>query len=342
MIERLLIIRFSALGDVAMTLPVIYSLANKYPDIHIDVITSRFCSQIFINAPENITVHGLDLKKDYSGVWGIWRIIRYIRKLKPDCAADLHNVLRTWIIDIALRVSGCPVKMLDKMRLSRKDVLLGKTVHPDMIKRYEDVFFKLGIITRTDFRGLFSNSPASGVIDLNQPAIGIAPFARYFTKTYPIDKMETVIQLLCHDGYHVYLFGAPGKESDILDNIADKYPNCHSLAGKYRLADELAVMSRMQLMVTMDSANNHLASIAGVRTLSIWGGTSPECGFMGYSQDPESAISLKLECKPCSIAGSAKCPKSNLKCMENIDPEIIVEKIRRIKKLFRHLLINNS
>ncbi len=112
----MLIIRFSALGDVAMTVPAIYSLATRYPDLNIDVVTRPFFARLFINAPDNVNVIGVDFNKDYKGVGGTLRLLRRLGKLRPDYVADLHNVLRSWIIDRYFRLRGVKVVMVDKMR----------------------------------------------------------------------------------------------------------------------------------------------------------------------------------------------------------------------------------
>lgn len=117
--KRMLIIRLSALGDVAMTIPAIYSLAVRYPDLKIDVVTRPFFARLFLNAPSNVNVIGVDFKKDYKGFRGTLRLLRQLSALKPDYVADLHNVLRSWIIDNWFRLHGKKVVMVDKLRDKR-------------------------------------------------------------------------------------------------------------------------------------------------------------------------------------------------------------------------------
>jgi ADP-heptose:LPS heptosyltransferase len=155
---------------------------------------------------------------------------------------------------------------------------------------------------------------------------GIAPFAAHQGKIYPLDKMEVVVRELAKSGEPIYLFGAGKKEKEILDDWSDKYENVYSLVGKYSMDEEIAFMRTLRLMLTMDSANMHLASIVGTRVLSIWGATHPNAGFLGYGQNESDCIQRELKCRPCSIYGNRKCKYNNYTCMD-ITPETIVEKI---------------
>ena len=105
-----------------------------------------------------------------------------------------------------------------------------------------------------------------------------------------------------------------------------KYPNVESVAGKYTLGEELELMRGLRVMVTMDSANMHLASLVGTRVVSIWGATHPDAGFMGYGQSQNDCMQRDLPCRPCSIYGKKKCKFGDYRCMA-ITPEEIVGKV---------------
>jgi ADP-heptose:LPS heptosyltransferase len=93
------------------------------------------------------------------------------------------------------------------------------------------------------------------------------------------------------------------------------------------MSEELILMSHLDVMLSMDSANMHLASLAGTRVVSLWGGTTPACGFLGYGQNSHDALSAGLSCQPCSIAGSDRCPLGHMQCVSALTPEIIVNHI---------------
>ncbi|MDE7443999.1 MAG: glycosyltransferase family 9 protein, partial [Muribaculaceae bacterium] len=270
--KHLLVIRLSALGDVAMTIPVIYSLARTYPDLKISVVTREFFGRLFINRPANVHIVAADTKGRHSGIKGLLRLINELKQLNPDMVADFHDSLRSRAIDMAMKASGKPVAMVDKDRRNRRK-LTHRGSNPPMqqtpyIERYMTVLHRLGLKPDLDFKGLFNTQKQTD-------CIGIAPFARYTTKTYPPELMEKVAAHFAAKGMKVYLFGSKGAEADILKSWETAHPGCIALPGKLTLEKELELMASLPVMVTMDSANMHMSSLAGTKVISVWGSTTP-------------------------------------------------------------------
>lgn len=323
--QHIMILRFSALGDVAMTLPVVYSAAKAYPDVKFSMVTRPFFARLFMNRPKNLDVVAIN-PKDYSGVTGTARLLGRLGRLRPTAVADLHNVLRTWIIDNYFRCRGVRVAMVNKQRSDRSKALKTGSLQRSFIERYRDVLAELGLKFELTFNSLFPTAPQLPE-PVEQPAIGIAPFARYFNKTYPPEMMRRVAERLCKRGINVYLFGGRGDEAATLEEWAAEIDGCRSVAGRYGIEDELALMSALKLMVSMDSANQHLASLTGTRVLTIWGSTTPECGFTPYGQDESSAMVARTECQPCTVAGAPACPLGHFNCMRQLNPEAVADRI---------------
>lgn len=330
-ISSVLILRFSALGDVAMTIPAIYSVARQHPDAKFYVATQPFFRRIFINPPDNVNVIAFDLK-EYKGAIGLWKLVSKLLALRPDCVADLHNVLRTWIIDGVFRMRGTRVQMLDKQRAQRKNQNLRDQRRP-FIQRYFDVFNQLGLTCTESFSKLsldgidFRNSSFAGIDLKNQILIGFAPFARYLNKSYPFLHGTDLVRRLCSiPNVKVLVFG--GKpDSFTVEMWKAEVPDLVSVIGQGTIEQELLLMSRLDLMISMDSANMHLASLVGTRVLSLWGGTTPSCGFMGWKQREEDALVVGLPCQPCTTAGSDGCQLNNHQCMHSLTPDMIVQRI---------------
>lgn len=322
--KHILIIRLSALGDVAMTIPAIYSLARTYPDMKITVATRAFFGRLFVNRPANVAVIPVDTTGRHAGIKGLWRLIGELKQLRPDMVADFHDSLRSRTIDIAMRSAGIPVAMIDKDRRNRRRLTHRGSNAPvqqtPYTERYINVLRQLGLNPEQDFSGLFTIPKKSG-------CIGIAPFARYSTKTYPPELMEKVAAHFADNGLKVYLFGSKGSEADMLRQWETAHPGCIAMPGRLSIEQELELMASLPLMVTMDSANMHMASLAGTPVISVWGSTTPHCGFMGYGQSPDNAIVLGLACQPCSIAGKPECPRSHFNCMRMISPDTIINRI---------------
>lgn len=316
----------SALGDVAMTIPVIYSFARQYPNMHVSVLTRPFFAKLFINAPYNIEIICFPSQKRYNKVVELWNLLFLLMRKRFCYVADLHNVLRSWIICFFLMATGSKVKMIDKGRIKRPKFLREKQQQRNFILRYCDVFHKLGVPVVINFNSVFTVEPQlPQEFKLRKPAIGIAPTARYANKTYPIEHTREVINKLIKDGFNVYIFGARS-EIETLNWISNG--KAVVVAGQYDIQQELAIMYHLDLMLTMDSANQHLAAMVGTKVLTIWGSTTPECGFSPFKSKTENALLSRCVCQPCTIAGSDTCKSGTLECMMTIMPDYIVNKIK--------------
>ncbi len=327
-IKKLLVIRLSALGDVCMTLPVIDSFCRKFPEVEVTFLTSKPGATIttaVLNYP-NLKVLPIN-KKDYSGIIGINRLFREMKSRGFDGIADLHNVLRTKWLDIRYRLSGYPIAVIDKGR-DEKKMLVGHRLNVQLksgVDRYLDVFKKLSYDFEVDYDGTVHRSPANAL----PLSIGIAPFAQHQGKIYPTEQMFQVIGLLtkAKPDIHIYLFGGP-EDTALLQKWAEVFPaQVENVAGKQTFAEDLALMSRLRLMVSMDSANMHLASLVGLRCISVWGATHRFAGFLGYGQKEDDCIELPLPCRPCSIYGNKPCKFADYRCLKQIQPEMLANKI---------------
>lgn len=344
-LTRLLVFRFSAMGDVAMTVPVIHSLASQNSNIRITVVTRKRFTPMYEWMPANVNVMGIDLD-DYSGITGLTKLYTELKKHNFNAVADLHDVIRTKYLRFCFRLAGVKVGVIDKGRHDKK-ALIGNSTSakalPLMTERYADVFRKLlNIDFKVDYNGRravmerfvlqsslseirkFTGTKAEG-----EKWVGIAPFAAHAQKVYPLNKMRLVANLLLEKGYKVFLFGAGKEESAELktwecDGIKS---TCGKLNG---LRDELLLMTQLDLMISMDSANMHMAAMVGTKTLSIWGATHPKAGFTAYGQGTDNIIDIEMPCRPCSIYGNKPCQFGDLRCMNQIEAKAIVDRVKEI------------
>lgn len=321
--RHVLVYRLSALGDVAMTIPAIYSCARRWSDTTFHVVTTAFCAQLFVNHPDNVVLHPVE--KPIS----TWRLLMTLNKMRIDAVADIHNVLRSWMIDTMFLLKGKRVKMLAKNRDERHAILKeGKNTKRPFTMRYFDVFEHLGLPCSPCFTSLFDTLPPLPV-DLNKGKerwIGIAPYARYENKTYPLQQMQQVVELLMEDkDTRVFLFGSKGEQAETLRQWEGLSPRIHTVAGRFSLQQELSLMAYLDIMISMDSANQHMASLVGTRVVSVWGSTTPACGFMGWQQQHKDAVCLHLPCQPCTIGGSAHCRLKTIDCLKQLSPTDIIK-----------------
>ncbi len=343
--DHILIIRFSAMGDVAMTVPVVDSLARQYPDVRITMLSRPFVRPFFEHMPPNVGVMEADLNREYKGMMGLNALYRRLTAKNFTAIADLHNVLRSDYLRMRFNMDRYRVEHIDKHRAGRKALVAysGKQLvqQPTPFDNYADVFRRLGYPIKLDFSSIFppeggDMSELPHALDLpkgKERWIGIAPFAAHVGKAYPTRLMEEAITNLIdhHPDSRIFLFGGKNDNLSIFKTWCAKYSQCVSVPEYVRnLRQELVLMSHLDVMVSMDSANMHMASIVGTTVVSVWGATHPFAGFLGWNQKMENVVQIDLPCRPCSIFGNKLCLREDYACLKNISPELIVAKVDKV------------
>ena len=335
--RNVLVIRLSALGDVAMTIPVLYPMCRANPGTRFVMLTKKWPASMFHDRPDNLMVVGVDVKTEYKGVLGLMKLASQLRKQYDiDAVADLHNVLRARIMGLFLRLRGIPVVHLDKQRAQRRALVSHKSQEPltPTIERYREVFLKLGLAAPNGFTRLYDGRalPVSPIVPAKEPGqrwIAVSPFSAHEGKVYPLEQMAQVVGLLSQrDNYRLFLMGGGKDEKIALRKMVGKNKRVISMAEiKHGFLDEYALLGKCDLMLTMDSANMHLASLMGLKTVTIWGATAPSCGFLGYGQDAADDIQLDMACRPCSIYGERECRYGDYRCLKNMPPDEVVKRV---------------
>lgn len=334
----LLVFRFSAMGDVAMAATLLREVAVQQPDLTLVVVSREVFKPFFLNIP-GLIFHPFYPQGIHKGIRGIYRLFKELQQYTPRAVADLHYSLRSRLLAILFRLKGIPVSQLDKGRKEKKALTrphnkIRKQLKPT-VERYADVFRKLGypITLSHTLRPLPLSLPEVAVplfSGIQSVKVGIAPFAQHFPKVYPLERMEVVIDYLDRQGHAVFIFGGGTAEQRVADNWQERFRNVRSLVGRFTLQQELAIISHLDIMLSMDSANMHMASLMGVRVLSIWGATHPYAGFLGYGQQLEDCIQVDHPSRPSSIYGNKPCLCDGVDSMELIAPEMVIDKLREI------------
>jgi len=337
--KHILVIRFSAMGDVAMIVPVLRALVEQNPKVKITVLTRPFFAPFF-DKIKNTSVITAHFNAEHKGINGLFKLSEQVKKLDIDAIADLHNVLRTRILKLFL--VGKLFIQLDKGRAEKRALVSGKDFKQlkSTHERYADVFKKLGFKVTLDNPSFppkvgHNNSILKVIDDSKKKLIGIAPFAQYPSKEYPMVLMEKVINNLNQrNNCTILLFGGGHKEIQILKGIEAQYDNVMNIAGKLSFKDELSLISSLKLMLSMDSGNAHIAAMYGVDVVTLWGVTHPYAGFYPFNQKIENTLlsdRKKYPKVPTSIYGN-KYPKSYENVMESIDYKSVLKKIESIIK----------
>ena len=343
--EHILIIRFSALGDVAMTVPVVSSLAQQYPDLRITVLSRKFARPLFENLAPNVGFMEADLQTEYHGVKGLNTLFRRLTAKHFTAVADFHNVLRSEYLRLRFNMGRYKVAHINKHRHGKRQLVKssGKVLEqqPTVFQNYADVLAQLGYPIKLTFQSFFQGG--KGNLEELPPhirelvsggrLIGLAPFAAHKGKIYPLPLMEQVIEQLTErrPDCRIFLFGGGDREFKVFAQWQQRYPQCVNASAELSgLRQELVLMSHLDVMLTMDSGNMHLASLAGTSVVSLWGATHPYAGFMGYGQTADSIVQLDLPCRPCSIYGNKPCLRGDYACLHNISPDMVVQRIEAV------------
>ena len=342
--RNVLVMRFSALGDVAMTIPVVYSVCRSNPATRFIFLTKKSQASLFINPPANLVVLGIDFKAEYPHAYALWRLFAKLKKeYDIDAVADLHGVLRSYMISMSGLLRGVTVHTIRKGRMHKRALTRprNKVMLPLISSRarYREVFYRFGFSMEEPFVSIYDGAADTALFASITPPktpdekwVGIAPFAKHKGKIYPPELMEKVVEeLSATPGVKIFLFGGGDYEREILGRWAQTYPGVVSLADKkHGFTVEMALLSYLDTIVSMDSANMHLASLVGVRVVSIWGATHSYCGFKGYRQHESDIIQLPMTCRPCSVFGNKPCMRGDYHCLRGISPQIIIKKVKSI------------
>ena len=327
-----------------MVVPVVYSLAMQYPDIRITVLSRPFARPLFDDLAPNVSFMAADLKGEYHGVRGLNSLYRRLVAKQFTHVADLHSVLRSDYLRLRFNLGRFRVEPVEKHRRPRRNLVAKnkKKVReqlPTSFQNYLDVFSRLGFpIDQLSFTSIFPSE--GGNLNLLPAAIGpkrtweqwigIAPFAAHQGKVYPMEKMLKVITLLTqrYPKARIFLFGRGHEEEHTVPLWQRQVPQCVNVGNLLEtMHQELILMSHLDVMLSMDSANMHMASLTDTPVVSIWGATHPYAGFLGWNQREDNAIGLDLDCRPCSIYGQKPCRRGDYACLNGITPEMIVDKI---------------
>ncbi|MDR6299830.1 glycosyltransferase family 9 protein [Mesonia maritima] len=338
---HILVIRLSAMGDVAMCVPVLRRLVKQYPNLKITVLTKAFFTPFFDDI-SNVEVLVADVKNEHKGFFGLAKLAFQLRKNNFDAVADLHHVLRTKILRFFFFFFGIKWKTIDKGRAEKKELtrLEPKIIQPlkTTHQRYAEVFSSLGFPVDLTQKVEVPNYPipkkAQEILGKTpRKWVGIAPFAAHEAKMYPLDLMEKVIaEIDKSEAYEIILFGGGKKETEILNNLASKYKNVENLAGKLSFKEELHVISNLDAMISMDSGNGHMAALFQIPVITIWGATHPFAGFAPFQQPQENQLLPDLKkypLLPTSIYGNKKVEGYH-EVMRSINPQQIVHQLKKI------------
>ena len=338
---RILIIRTSAMGDVALTVPAIKGMREQYPEDEL-VLLTRSEFKPFFTSVQGLKLFFPDFGQRHRGIPGLFILFRDIKKLGHfDYVIDLHNVIRSKILSFFFRTSRVKVKTIDKGRREKKLLIEGKrkVQLKHSVERYLDVFKSAGFkITPSPGPWIIPSAETLNA-SLNITGIkegvniGVAPYAKHILKMWPEDNMVGLLKMISRKiNAKFWIFGGQ-EESDRLISFQRKVPGSVYAGSRLGLDEELVLMKKLSFMISMDSSNMHMAALAGVKVISIWGTTDPLAGFGAWMQPAEYSVRIpvdQLTCRPCTVYGAGKCWRKDHACMVWLTPEMVFKKLEEL------------
>ena len=337
--KHILVIRLSAMGDVAISVPVLSAFNEQYPDVKITILTKPLFAPMFAHLV-NCKVFPIDLKGKHKGLLGLYKLYKELKAEKIDFVADLHNVLRSNVLKLLFRSSKIPFYQINKGRKEKKELTREKNKIFKQLKtsyeRYAEVFGKLGFPISLEKLYLAPRRMASNEVKnllSENKNIGIAPFASHIAKEYPFIKLKEVIFKLseCYPESKIFIFGGGNHEKSIVEQVS-QLKNVENMVGKLSFSEELELISNLDAMLAMDSGNAHLSAMFGIATITLWGVTHPFAGFYPYGQPIENALLAdrqKFPLIPTSVYGN-KYRYGYEQAILTISNEDILSKIKEI------------
>jgi ADP-heptose:LPS heptosyltransferase len=338
-IKTIVAIRFSALGDVALSVPVLKRVLEENPGIDIIMASDKKLEGLF-SGIERLRFAGFDLKGKFKGIMGVYRIYDHLNtQYEFQAVADLHGVLRSHLVRFLLWVAGKQVAFIHKGRvqkqaLTRMEDKVFKQL-PHTTERYAEVFRKLGVqFSDVPYyvlgKGQYSHWFEKNWQNQEKIHLGFAPFAKHATKMYNLDRFKEVVRYFNREPYRLHLFGGTRAEQLVIRQWEKEFGFIEPLPIGIGFKEEQEIMRQLKVMVSMDSANMHLASLVDVPVVSIWGPTHPFAGFYGFNQDQANAIQVDLSCRPCSVFGNKECWRGDHACMQEITVERVVKQVKKM------------
>lgn len=331
-----LIYRLSSMGDVAMVASLLKEASLQNPTLSFLVVSNHLYKDFFTNI-KNVVFHSFYPRGKHKGLLGLCRLKKELSKYKIDLIADLHGSIRTKLLNIDSFLLGISKSTIDKGRKAKSKIISSYTTLPPLkptIERYADVFRELGLEINLAHKLIREERPVPdfyrNLLKSSTICIGISPFAQHPYKVWDLNRWNTIFNHFSGDSYTFIIFGGGKKEQQIAEAWEGKYKNVHSSIGKLTIDSELDLISNLNMMVSMDSAGMHMASLVGIRCLSIWGATHPSLGFLGYGQSLDDCIQVAHPNRPSSVYGNKSCLCDGVEAIDLVGTDMVISRINEV------------
>ncbi len=336
---RVLITCFSSISNVAAIVPQLYGLTCDYSEHEFIVLSRSFLRPLF-DKLNNVTFVGGDIRGAHKTPMGVYRLFKELKAMRPDVVLDMQRSWRTKMIARLFMLFGTKTLAIGFASVEQEMLIKrgAEKYHPipTIFDRQARLYAKIRLKVNDVFEKLYEPSAEqkAKIVGLygekEERWIGIAPFSMARGKTLPFRKMKNIIAYFDKQpNTKISLFVAGEMENELLADWQSLYENVYAVHTNLQLDDELALMNQLDVMVSMDSANMHLASLMAVPVVSVWGASHHYSGFLGWKQSAENCVGVDFSCRPCTAHSDKKCKYGDYRCLESLHSSKIIEVIEQ-------------
>lgn len=326
--EKILVVQTAYLGDVILSTPFFRALGVVFPNAQVDVVTTPSTQVLLKHHPGIRRIWTLDKSNLFRKGVDFFRLVHAFRKEKYDLAFSLQLHLTSSLLLLA---SGIPVRVgFRRQKLLTLPIQLPKGLpvrerYLYLLSPWQDS----GLDSGTElFWSSAEEDKASQIISQFHPSgrflVGIAPGSIWPTKRWPMEYYQRLVEKLTRHGIDVFLFG--GAEDVSLCETVKGESGAVNLAGKLSVLESAAVIQKCNLFISNDSAPMHMANAVKTPVIAIFGPTVRQFGCYPFGPHDE-VLEVDLPCRPCSKHGTKRCPQGHFRCMREILPETVFEKV---------------
>lgn len=324
---KILIIRFSSIGDIVLTTPVVHAIHEQKPNIEIHFITKKSFASLVIDNPS--------IKKVYTIEKSVSEVLDALKLEKYDYIIDLHKNIRTLRLKQSLGVKSFSFDKLNFQKWMLVNFKVDKLPNIHIVDRYFEAVKEIGVVNDYKKCQLFLNE--SQHVDVNkefglkqQEYLSVAVGAQFATKMLPEDKL---IAILSKINYPIVLLGGPTdveRGKNLVEGLKDKQ-HVFNAINQFSLNQSASIVQQSKVILTHDTGLMHIATAFNIPIVSVWGNTVPEFGMYPYYPNNPELYSIhevkNLSCRPCSKIGYDTCPKKHFNCMILQDTDAIINDV---------------
>jgi heptosyltransferase II len=334
--QKILVIQTAFLGDVILTTPTVKAIKQVFHYSQVDVLTIPQAAIVFkYNPYVNLTLI-FDKKKVLKKIFNFWKIVKQLRKTKYDLAFSIQSSMTSSLVMFLGNIPNRIGFARQKQKLLTEPVIHNRRLHirkrylyllKPFVKKYNDSSFDTQTeIFWSDSEKQRAQKIYSSIFEKDFSILGFAPGSVWQTKRWPTEYFIALLEMLSKEKIKILFFGGIEEQLLCQEIINKSLSNAVNLAGSLSVLESAALIKKIDLMISNDSAPLHIANAVQTDVVAIFGPTVKRFGCYPFREN-DTLLEVDLYCRPCSKHGGLRCPEKHFRCMRDINPEMLYETI---------------